>query len=126
MRRTGSRRPQILARFREAFLLSAREADVVALASLGHGCKEIAFQLGCGRSTVDIYWTRIYRKTGCGSHLEVMAALLQMSMAENSSPAGERQQQRRDQSAGGRGRGYVARDVLVKGHPRQETDPPRS
>ncbi len=80
MRRDGSRWPELLGRFQSAFLLSARETDVVELASLGHGCKEIAFQLGCRPPTVDVYWTRIYRKTGCRSHLEVMAALLKMSV----------------------------------------------
>jgi DNA-binding CsgD family transcriptional regulator len=102
MRRDSSGRPWLVARFQQAFLLSAREADVVELASLGHGCKEIAFQLGCRPPTVDIYWTRIYRKTGCRSHLEVMATLLKMSIAGSGSPESESQQHRGHHTAGRR------------------------
>jgi DNA-binding CsgD family transcriptional regulator len=69
----------VVARYRREFGLSERETQVVLLASLGRNCKEIAFDLGCRPPTVDIYWTRIYRKTGCGSHLEVLAALLRIS-----------------------------------------------
>ena len=94
---------EIISRFQEKFRLSDREADVVRLASLGHGCKEIAYELGCRSPTIDIYWTRIYRKTGCRSHLEVMAALLTLSMSAALEPAeGERPHSKSKSAGGGR------------------------
>ena len=88
----ASRHRDVVERYRRACGLSSRETEVILLASLGRNCKEIAFALGCRPPTVDIYWTRIYRKTGCRSHLEVLAALLQISVSE---PASQDAQTRR-------------------------------
>jgi DNA-binding CsgD family transcriptional regulator len=84
----GSRHRRVVERYRRECGLSSRETQVILLASLGRNCKEIAADLGCRPPTIDIYWTRIYRKTGCRSHLEVLAALLHISISE--SPGDER------------------------------------
>ena len=56
--------------------LSPRECEVLALAARGRCNKEIASTLSISTKTVDYFWKRIFKKLGCGSHVEVMALLL--------------------------------------------------
>ena len=53
-------------------LLSEREREVAELVSQGHTSQEIADQLGIGKSTVDTYRTRAFRKLGIESRAELV------------------------------------------------------
>lgn len=74
----------VLDHFCIAFRLSKRESQVVSLAAIGLASKQIAERIGCSPTTVDVYWTRLYRKTQCRSHIEVLAALLRIACAASS------------------------------------------
>jgi DNA-binding NarL/FixJ family response regulator len=65
----------VLANVAREFLLSKREAEVLAAAALGRCTKEIAFDLGITGKAVEYFWTRIYRKLNCRSQMEVMSFL---------------------------------------------------
>ena len=56
--------------------LSAREMDVIRLASEGYCDKEISARLGVGLTTVRTYWERIRVKTGTRSRTHATCAVL--------------------------------------------------
>ena len=70
----------VLLKFAVEFRLSAAETRVLALAAVGMDTKNIAFELGCGRATIDTYWKRTFKKTRTGSQRSVMAALFRYSV----------------------------------------------
>ena len=70
----------VLLKFAVEFRLSAAETRVLALAAVGMDTKNIAFELGCGRATIDTYWKRTFKKTRTGSQRSVMAALFLFSV----------------------------------------------
>ena len=60
--------------------LSDRESGVLLGGALGTPSKAVATELGCSSKTVDEYWRRIYRKTGCSSRQEIIALLLRRAV----------------------------------------------
>jgi DNA-binding NarL/FixJ family response regulator len=56
-------------------LLSERERQVVAFASLGHPNKLIAYELGIATSTVGVLLSRAMRKLGVSSRTELIEAV---------------------------------------------------
>lgn len=61
--------------FAKGYELSDRESDVMILFVRGLWGKSAAEAMGCAPSTVDVFWRRIIRKTGCRSRESVAAAL---------------------------------------------------
>ena len=55
--------------------LSAREIEVVRLASIGFEDDAIAEAFSCTRSTIRTYWQRVYRKLGVSSVRGALAVL---------------------------------------------------
>jgi DNA-binding CsgD family transcriptional regulator len=60
--------------------LSPREETVVRAAADGRDRKSSAALLGCSAGTVDTYWGRIFKKTGCRSQTEVFAKVVQFGI----------------------------------------------
>jgi DNA-binding CsgD family transcriptional regulator len=63
--------------FAERRRLSSRETEVFTRFVLeGKASKTIAADLGIAYPTVKLYWTRIYKKLGCGDSIAVLVAFL--------------------------------------------------
>ena len=67
---------RILRPFGRRHRLSSREQQVLLLACAGRISKETAERLSCSRHTIDEYWSRIFRKTGCRTQTAVLAKVL--------------------------------------------------
>jgi DNA-binding CsgD family transcriptional regulator len=80
-RATSDRLIEIVDSFCRRHRLSHRETQVVSLAAVGLSSKDIAGVIECTPATVDVYWTRLYAKTGCRSHVGVVACLLEVATA---------------------------------------------
>lgn len=59
-------------------ILSEREKEVLRLLAAGKNAKEIAYDLGISRNTVDVHRRHIMEKTGCNS----MASLVRYAIRE--------------------------------------------
>jgi DNA-binding CsgD family transcriptional regulator len=70
-----------IARFARDHALSEREYEVLRSACQGRASKETAYLMKCSRHTVDEYWSRIFRKTGCRSQIAVLATILRQQMS---------------------------------------------
>ena len=62
--------------------LSVRETGVLQLAASGFHRKETAYRLGCSLGTVDTYWRRLLRKTGCQDQWRLYADLLLFAISQ--------------------------------------------
>jgi DNA-binding NarL/FixJ family response regulator len=60
--------------------LSAQERRLLLATVKGSSEKEVAFSLGCRRSTTSTYWQRIFQKTGLRSQIEVLSAVLRWTI----------------------------------------------
>jgi DNA-binding NarL/FixJ family response regulator len=63
-------------RFAKRHLLSQRETQLVLSAVSGLNNDEIAADLGCDRSTVSTYWSRIFKKTSTNCQRGVLALII--------------------------------------------------
>ncbi len=73
----------LLAVYAQEHRLSRRESQTVELSLLqGHSIKEVAHELGLSRKTIEMYWTRIYAKTGCRSQQQVFLALFWVALSD--------------------------------------------
>jgi DNA-binding CsgD family transcriptional regulator len=66
----------IVAAVSRAYRLTPQEARILQAVTRGQASKEMAFDMGISRRTVDYYWRQIFVKLRCRSQLEVMALLL--------------------------------------------------
>lgn len=71
----------VVAEVASMFALSCRQTEVLTAASEGKCTKEIAFDLGLSRKTVEYFWTQIFVKLGCTSQIEVMSLVLTRAFA---------------------------------------------
>jgi len=81
-----NRRSLLLDDFSETHGLSAREHEVLKFGAEGHTAKEISSKLGCTVNTVDEYWSRIFRKVGLRSRVELLAHLLRLATDDTFGP----------------------------------------
>jgi DNA-binding CsgD family transcriptional regulator len=78
---TGRGIGQVVAHFGERHGLSVRERLVVLLAAQGHSTKETSLAMECEQGTVNVYWSRIRRKTGLISRGRLFASLLDEALS---------------------------------------------
>jgi DNA-binding NarL/FixJ family response regulator len=76
----GGRLPQQLAEeYGQAKELSERQIELLVCAVDGSSYKEAAAKLGLEKSTVACYWSRVFKKTGCTSQVEVLASMFRFA-----------------------------------------------
>ena len=73
----------LIGTFCQAHRLSARETEVVRLATAGMSTANVATHLRCSAGTVATHWQRIFHKTGCHAQPSVFAAALRFLGAAN-------------------------------------------
>jgi DNA-binding NarL/FixJ family response regulator len=67
--------------FARAHALSPREAEILRSVLMGLSTKEIAFDIGCGRSTVSTHLQRIFGKTKTHSQRQLLVSVLRHAIA---------------------------------------------
>lgn len=72
----------LVARFRDKYRLSQREATLLELGARGLSSKEAADRLACSIKTVDEHWRRIYVKWKLASRPRIVAAILFAALSE--------------------------------------------
>ena len=61
--------------------LSPREVTLLRSALEGKNNDEVAAELGCSRTTISTYWSRIFRKTGVSGQRDLIIAVLRTDKA---------------------------------------------
>jgi DNA-binding NarL/FixJ family response regulator len=77
---TVARFEHVIATYSRCHRLSAQEQRLLLATVRGSSEKEVAYSLGCRRSTMSTYWQRIFQKTGFHSQIEVISAVLRWTI----------------------------------------------
>jgi len=77
---------ELLDTFARAHALSGREREVIRLATMACHDKQIAELLGVSVKTVEVFWRRIYEKTGWRGHCAVLAGVIRYISSAPSAP----------------------------------------
>ena len=77
---------ELLDTFARAHGLSGREREVIRLATMACHDKQIAEQLGVSVKTIEVFWRRIYEKTGWRGHCAVLAGVIRFVSSAPSAP----------------------------------------
>jgi DNA-binding NarL/FixJ family response regulator len=86
----------IVDEFAQRSRLSRRETELLQAAVQGLNNDEIAAALGCDRSTVGTYWSRIFRKTGASSPRAVLGLIIRSYGSNTNDHAGTESPASRD------------------------------
>jgi DNA-binding CsgD family transcriptional regulator len=89
---------ETVATFAAAYALSGRECELIEVAAgVGVSNKQIAARLGCSVRTIEVYWTRVFRKVGLRSRGEILAEFIVHALSrspEVTAPAPARRRSR--------------------------------